>query len=235
MSARERCETERKSRPPVPGEACRVLVIRHGETDWNVGNRIQGQLDIGLNAQGRWQAARLAEALADEPLDAIYASDLQRAWHTAEALAAVGQPLPQAEPGLRERHFGVFQGLAWDEIAQQHPEAHRRWKARDPAFGPQDGETLSGFYARVVGVAERLLARHPGQTVALVAHGGVLDCLYRAAARVALEAPRSWTLPNTGVGRLLHSPEGLALVGWADTRHLDDQVGADDATVGPAA
>ncbi|MBL0718802.1 histidine phosphatase family protein [Piscinibacter sp. Jin2] len=235
MSARERCETGPVLRPAVPGEACRVLVIRHGETDWNVGSRIQGQIDIGLNDRGRWQAARLAEALRDEPIDAIYASDLQRAWHTAEALAAVGLPQPRAEPGLRERHFGIFQGLAWDEIAEQHPEAHRRWKTRDPAFGPEGGESLEVFYARVTAVAERLLAPHPGQTVALIAHGGVLDCLYRAAARVALSAPRGWTLPNTGVGRLVHSSEGLALLGWADTRHLDEQAGADDATVGPAA
>lgn len=224
------------SLPPAPPavEPCRLLVIRHGETDWNVGNRIQGQLDIGLNATGRWQARRLAQALGEETLDAVYASDLQRAWHTAQALGEVGHPAPQAEPGLRERHFGVFQGLAWDEIAARHPEAHQRWKARDPDFGPEGGETLSDFFARVGTVAGRLARRHPGQTIALVAHGGVLDCLYRCAARVALDAPRTWTLPNTGVGRLLHSPEGFILLGWADTRHLD-QVASDDATVGPAA
>ena len=93
-------------------EAARVLAIRHGETTWNVDTRIQGQLDIGLNDTGRWQAGRLAQALAGEPISAIYASDLGRAFETAQHVArATGVPVIP-EPGLRERHFGEFQGLS---------------------------------------------------------------------------------------------------------------------------
>lgn len=220
--------------PAAATEPCRLLLIRHGETDWNVGQRIQGQLDIELNEAGRWQAARLAEALRGQALDAVYSSDLRRAHLTALALSAAGQPAPTLLPTLRERHFGVFQGLSWDEIAAHHPAEHARWKAREPGFGPPGGETLQAFDARVLAAVGGLAADHPGQAVAVVAHGGVLDCLYRAAARLPLEAPRSWTLPNTGVGRLLHGPEGFTLLGWADTRHLDGP-GQDDASVGPAA
>ena len=95
-------------------------------------------------------------------------------------------------------------------------------------FGPEGGETLVDFYARSVTTAAELAARHPGQTIALVAHGGVLDCLYRAATRLDLQAPRTWDLSNTTINRLLWTPEGLSLVGWADTTHL--QGGALDET-----
>lgn len=204
-----------------PGEATRVFAIRHGETDWNVDTRIQGQLDIGLNDTGRWQARRMARALAGERFDAIYASDLERAFHTALALSGETGVEVQPEMGLRERHFGAFQGLTWAEIEQGHPEESRRWRSRDTSFGPDGGETLQAFYDRVVATAERLAARHPGQTIALVAHGGVMDCLYRAAARVALTAPRTWQLGNASINRLLFTDAGFTLVGWSDTSHLD--------------
>lgn len=201
--------------------ATRVLVVRHGETAWNVDTRIQGQLDIGLNDTGRWQAERLAQALGGEVLDAIYASDLSRAYATAEAVARVaGRPV-QPDTGLRERHFGIFQGRTWGEIAEQHPAESDRWRRRDPGFGPAGGETLQAFYDRVVAAARRLVAPHAGQTVVLVAHGGVLDCLYRAATRVALDAPRTWQLGNASINRLLYSSEGFTLVGWGDTAHLE--------------
>jgi probable phosphoglycerate mutase len=202
-------------------EATRLVVVRHGETAWNVEQRIQGQLDIPLNDTGRWQARRVAAALADEGLTAVYSSDLQRAAATAQALAdATGLALG-TDTGLRERAFGVFEGVTFREIEQRWPEDALRWRRREPGFGPGGGERLADFYARCVAAALRLAARHPGETIALVAHGGVLDCLYRAATRIALDAPRSWQLPNAGINRLLHSAGGLVLVGWNDTGHLE--------------
>lgn len=201
--------------------ATRLLAIRHGETDWNVGTRIQGQLDIPLNATGRWQAARLARALADEGLTRLYSSDLQRARQTAQALAeATGLPVHE-ERGLRERAFGTFEGQTWSEIEQRWPAESERWRRRDPDFGPPGGETLAQFYERCVAAALRIAQAHPGEAIALVAHGGVLDCLYRAAGRLELRAPRTWQLGNASVNRLLHTEGGFTLVGWADTTHLD--------------
>ncbi|RZU00526.1 histidine phosphatase family protein [Rivibacter subsaxonicus] len=199
----------------------RVLAIRHGETAWNVDTRIQGQLDIGLNDTGRWQATRLAEALADEGIDAIYSSDLSRALDTARSVAGRIELPVQTDTGLRERHFGSFEGQTWAEIEQRHPAESLRWRKREPGFGPPGGETLQGFYERVVETASRLVAGHRGKTVALVAHGGVLDCLYRAATRIELDAPRTWQLRNAGINRLLHTQAGFMLVGWGDTAHLE--------------
>ena len=199
----------------------RILAIRHGETAWNVDSRIQGQLDIPLNELGRWQAAQLAHAVAGEGLQAVYTSDLQRAYETARAVGrGAGLPL-RTDPGLRERSFGEFEGHTFKEIEAQWPEQSLRWRRRDPEYGPAGGESLRQFYERCVATATRIAAAHPGQAIALVAHGGVMDCLYRAATRVDLQAPRSWQLGNASINRLLHTPGGFTLVGWSDTSHLD--------------
>lgn len=200
----------------------RLVAIRHGETAWNAERRLQGQLDIPLNAVGERQAARLAEALRHEGLELVVASDLGRAWCTAQALALpLGLPLTP-EPGLRERAFGAMEGHTYEDIESRWPEWAARWKARDPAFAaPGGGESLRDFYARCVATVERVARAHAGQTLALVCHGGVLDCLYRAAARLPLDAPRTWQLGNAAVNRLLHTPQGLSLVGWNDQAHLD--------------
>jgi 2,3-bisphosphoglycerate-dependent phosphoglycerate mutase len=204
-------------------QVTRVLAIRHGETAWNVDTRIQGQLDIPLNDTGRWQAQRLALAVADEGIAAVYSSDLLRAYETAQSVArGSGQPV-STDTGLRERGFGVFEGLTFREIEERWPEQSERWRKRDPAFGPEGGEMLSDFYARCVATASRLAAAHPGETIALVAHGGVMDSLYRAASRVALDAPRSWLVGNASINRLLYTPQGFTLVGWSDTHHLEDK------------
>lgn len=211
------------------GEPTRIVAIRHGETDWNAGARVQGQLDIALNRTGRAQAARLADALRDEGLDAVFASDLARAADTARAFAEpLALPLT-LDAGLRERAFGVFEGRTYDEIARRWPQSAQRWRARDPDFAAAGGESLAGFQARCVAAAERIARAHAGRCVALVTHGGVLDALYRAAVRIAPGAARTWVLGNASINRLLHSSEGFGLVGWDDRTHLDglalDEIG----------
>jgi probable phosphoglycerate mutase len=201
--------------------ATRIVAVRHGQTAWNVDKRIQGQIDVGLDATGQWQARRVAQSLCEERFDAIYASDLARACDTARAIAqAVGLDV-RTDRGLRERSFGVFQGLTFAEIEQRFPEPARRWRQREAGFGPDGGESLERFCARAVGAVKALAARHRGQHIAVVTHGGVLDALYRAASRVALDAPRSWQLDNASINRLLASDSGLVVVGWADTLHLE--------------
>ena len=203
-------------------QATRILAIRHGETLWNVDSRIQGHLDISLNETGRWQAERLGLALKDEPIAAIYASDLSRAHDTALAVSRhTGVPV-RPEPGLRERSFGEFEGRTFAEIETELPEQAQRWRQRDPTFTPTGGESLLMLEARVLSVAARLAAQHPGEQIALFAHGGVMDILYRAATRLDLQAARTWALGNTAINRLLWSPEGFSLVGWADVQHLSE-------------
>lgn len=203
-------------------DATRIIAIRHGETAWNVDTRIQGQLDIPLNATGRWQASRLAQALAGEPIAAVYASDLLRAWDTALSVGnAAGLPVVTHE-GLRERGFGIFQGRTYAEVEQLWPDLALRWRKRDPDFAPEGGESLVQFRERVTATAHALAERHPGEQIVMVGHGGVMDVLYRAATGQSLQAPRTWELGNAAINRLLWTHEGLTLVGWSDTLHLDD-------------
>ncbi len=203
-------------------QATRIIAVRHGETAWNVDTRIQGHLDIPLNDTGLWQARQLGRALADEPVAAIYASDLRRAHATAQAVAdATGAPLA-TDVRLRERAFGLMEGRTFREIEAELPEQARRWRQRDPDFEPEGGESLLTFRERITAATHALARRHPGELIALVAHGGVMDVLYRAATGQELQAPRTWLLANAAINRLLWTEDGLTLVGWADTQHLED-------------
>ena len=211
----------------------RVVAIRHGETVWNAEMRMQGQLDTALSERGRWQARRAAAALATDGIEAIFASDLARAFDTAQALAdRTGLPIA-TDRGLRERSFGVFQGYTYAEIDARWPEASARWRHHDPDFGAEEGETLRDFSARAVAACTRIAAGQAGRTIAIVTHGGVLDCLYRAASGIDLGAPRSWELGNAAINRLLYTPRGFVLVGWSDTSHLKGDT-LDDASEGDA-
>lgn len=202
----------------------RILALRHGETAWNKDKRLQGQLDIPLNERGHWQAARAAEALRDESIAAVYSSDLARAHQTATAIAAALGLAVQTHQGLRERHFGEFQGKTWTELEIEQPEATQAWRKRVPEFAPGGGETLLQLRERVESTLHELAARHQGEQIVVVAHGGVLDVVYRCATRLELQAPRTWAVENAAINRLLWTPDGLSLIGWADSSHLDGSV-----------
>ena len=213
-----------------------ILFIRHGETDWNRIKRIQGHIDIPLAESGVAQAQQLGVRVAQEVqsgarLDAIWSSDLLRAQQTAQPIAeAMGLPVQLTE-GLRERNYGAFQGHDSDEIAERFPDEYAHWQTRDPGFAPPEGESQREFYHRVLHALEPILAMHPGGRIACVAHGGVLDCVYRFANGLALDAPRAWPLLNTSVN-VVDFERGdyvtqARVVAWGDVAHLGG-VSADD-------
>lgn len=217
-------------------QATRIIAIRHGETAWNVDTRLQGHTDIGLNARGHWQAKRVAIALAGEDIHAIYSSDLSRASITAQAIAQHNTGLTEktvpTHAGLRERGFGMFEGLTRAQITTNFPEASKRWHTRDPHFVPPGGESLQQLRERIVNTVAELASRHLGQQIMIVAHGGVMDALYRLATQLDWNAPRTWALGNAAINRLLWTPNGLTLVGWADEHHLGAANADDSATIG---
>jgi broad specificity phosphatase PhoE len=144
----------------------RILLVRHGETDWNVSRRVQGHSDTPLNATGRAQARALGAELADEPIDAAYSSDLMRAHETARLVAEPRGLDVIALSDLRERHFGTWEGLTDDEIFARFPEA------REGPWG--DGETKEAMLARVRVALQNIADAHPGGCVLVVSHGGPL-------------------------------------------------------------
>lgn len=201
-----------------------LLLIRHGETAWNAEHRIQGSLDIPLSATGFWQAGRLADRLAAERIDAVYSSDQARAWLTALPLASRHGLEPRADARLRERSFGVFEGHTLDEIAARWPAEFAAWRERDPAWAMPDGESGAAFIERVNAALHDIACKWAGATVAVVAHGGVLDVAYRTARALAWDAPREHVMANAAINRIAAAapPLRLEIVDWGDVAHLSE-------------
>lgn len=206
----------------------KILLIRHGETAWNAVRRLQGHIDIGLNEEGRRQAAALAQALAAEDLDAFVASDLQRALQTAQAVAARHALPVRQDAGLRERCYGVFEGMLYADIEQTYPAEFAAWQARDIDAvmppGERVAESFRRFHQRCVDGIGHWAGRHPGQTIAIVAHGGVLECAYRAATGMALDSPRDFQVKNASINRFTFADGKLTLASWGEVAHLEAAV-----------
>jgi 2,3-bisphosphoglycerate-dependent phosphoglycerate mutase len=199
-----------------------LLFIRHGETDWNRRQCFQGQLDVPLNANGLLQAQRLGARLADEPFDVLVSSDLQRAQQTAAPLAQAWGQSPRLVPALREQRFGIWEGLDFAAIQQQHAELWPRWLEHDGDFAVPGGESMREFHARVLDAVKALAGEASGQRVAIVTHGGVLDMLWRTALGLPLSGLRQCEIPNTGLNRLRWAGGTLHVDSWADAAHVSD-------------
>jgi probable phosphoglycerate mutase len=205
-----------------------ILLVRHGETDWNKAQRLQGHIDIGLNDQGIVQAKLLGSALAQEKIDIAYSSDLSRALDTANTITAHHDVPTFIDANLRERCYGEIQGMTYQEIEQQLPDNHRAWHSRNPDFQPLGGETLRQFYERVTTSIERIAKNHLGQVILIVAHGGVLDCMYRHATQMDITEKRKVELLNTSLNRLKYHENRFEIESWGDVSHLQDQAALDE-------
>lgn len=201
-----------------------IWLIRHGETDWNKARRLQGWKDIPLNEAGADQAEKLAHRLHDDalagPFSAIYSSDLERAHRTAVPVSERLSLRVRPEPGLRERCYGVLEGLNMDELDSVQPEAAAAWKSREPDRVLEGGETLKQFHDRVVATIADVAARHEGERVLLFSHGGVLDIAWRHAQGIPLTYPRDAALLNAGVNRLAIENGRWRIMGWGDVAHI---------------
>jgi 2,3-bisphosphoglycerate-dependent phosphoglycerate mutase len=206
----------------------RLLIVRHGQTDWNTDGRFQGQTDIPLNLTGIQQAQAVAGRLSTEQPAAIYASDLQRAWQTGEIIQAAFQPARRveliSEPSLREMCFGEWEGLTYSEIQARQPRLLERWESDLEHNTPPGGESLLDLRKRVQAVYKSILAEHPNMTVVVVAHGGPLQTLLATA--LGLPAGRFWQvhLSNASLSELSIYPEGAMLNQLNCTCHLRSDI-----------
>lgn len=198
----------------------RICFIRHGETDWNVARRIQGQIDVELNETGRGQALAMAFNAGHYDFSAVYSSDLLRAVETAKRVAERRGLEVQTLPQLRERHFGVFQGLTAEEGLQRYPAAQCWYTGRDVNYEFGTGESLLTFAERVHEAVATLTRHHPGQTIAAVSHAGVLEIVYRKATGRPLHTPRDFVIPNCALNWFSFDEKGWHLEAWDDHHHL---------------
>lgn len=199
-----------------------MILIRHGETDWNRQLRFQGHIDIGLNDIGLEQARRVGLRLAGEAAHRVYASDLLRARQTAEPVGTHLKLEVVGDAALREQSFGRMEGLTVDEIKSNHPDAWDGWLRFHEDYCMPGGETTRQFHARVMDALNRLAQAHAGETLVVVTHGGVLDMVYRTARSLGLNGPRQSDIPNAGVNRVQVREGGVDILAWADTAHLAD-------------
>jgi 2,3-bisphosphoglycerate-dependent phosphoglycerate mutase len=202
-----------------------LILIRHGETDWNRAQRFQGQIDVPLNPRGLAQAHRLAQRLARERVDAMYASDLIRTRQTAQPSSDRLELSATPNPALREQGFGILEGMSAAEIIERHPHEWAGWTRFDPDYAPPGGESTRAFHARVLAEILALAERHQRETLALVTHGGVLDMLWRTAHDKPLSGPRQCPIPNAGVNRVRVRGGRLEVLEWGDDAHVADLVG----------
>jgi probable phosphoglycerate mutase len=200
--------------------ATQVCLVRHGETAWNAEGRVQGQLDIPLSDVGLAQARAVAAVLGNESFSAIYSSDLARVRQTAQPSAErLGLPV-SLDPALRERHYGVFQGMTYSEAKERLPEDYARFRAKDPDFAFTSGESLARFNERALACMESLVEKHAGEKLLVFTHGGVLEMIYRHATGRGLSSTRDFEIPNAAINRIEAGAQGWRVRAWADIAHL---------------
>ena len=203
-----------------------ILAIRHGETRWNAEERFQGHEDSPLTANGRRQVTALGQRLQQMAFDRLISSDLGRARETAAIIARFTGHTVETEPRLRERNYGVLEGLTIPEIKAVHADVLARFHMDDPAYVIPGGESHQMHYDRNIDWLETHLAAHPGSTVAIVGHGGVLDSLFRYVSQRPLDRPRCYVTTNASLSIFCHglfygTPRWV-IQSWGDAAHLAD-------------
>lgn len=201
-----------------------IIALRHGETRWNVEERFQGHGDSPLTETGRRQVAALAQRLKTMPFDELISSDLDRARSSAAIIAAATGHRVETDARLRERHYGVLEGLSMAQIKADHADVLDRFNADDPDYRIPGGESHRMVYERHIAWVEDRVAGHPGTTAAIVIHGGVLDSLFRLAARLPLSQPRCYVTSNASLNVFAHGrfygTERWVIQAWGDTGHM---------------
>jgi len=204
------------------------ILVRHGETEWNRLGRIQGHLDSPLNEQGVAQAQSIAARLEREPFDRLLSSDLGRAITTARIIAARTGHQVQADARLRERHYGIFQGLTRVEARLTFPAEYTEYEAEDVDHSIPGGESTSECFRRNLACLQELATNHVAERLVVVTHGGVLDGLRRHALGLSHVGARVFTIVNGSLNWFTYDGELWTLERWGDAAHLRHGEALDD-------
>jgi probable phosphoglycerate mutase len=199
-----------------------VIIVRHGETEWNLRLIRQGHLDSPLTDRGMAQAKALAQRLAQEKFTTLYSSDLGRAVQTAQEIANVTGHSIVTDPRLRERHLGIFQGLSGQEIQARFPEEYRFHRTLGPTYVIPEGESVEQQVARNIEYLNELAEKHLGEAIVVVTHGGVLSGLFRHTFSIPFTAPRRFDFTNAGLNVFAYEDGNWFLQVWGDVSHLTE-------------
>jgi probable phosphoglycerate mutase len=186
-----------------------IILIRHGETEWNSQLRMQGHSNSALSSVGRGQIQALGEWMKNVSFEHIYSSDSLRARQTAEAITQYSGDTLQFDQRIREKNLGVFEGLTSIEARERHPEIYRLFKTGGANYVIDEGESTQQVLDRALEFIEEIRLRHPEQRVVMVTHGGVVRVLMKHTLGLSLDAPTSFLIKNTGIFRLVWNEKWL--------------------------
>lgn len=198
----------------------KIIFVRHGQTEWNVLGRYQGQTDVALSPLGIEQAEKLAAHFQVDKIEAVYSSDLARAMKTASCVADRFGLTVEPRPELRELNFGDWEGLTYDEIVAKWPDALENFFQHPDVLEIPHGESFPKLRERALACVEEIVARHPDQTVAVFAHGAILRTILTAALHMDLQYV--WTIRqfNTAVNIVTYTEHGTTVELINGTGHL---------------
>lgn len=201
-------------------ERTKIIIVRHGQTEWNIRGIRQGHLDSRLTERGLAQAKALGQRLGREKFTALYSSDLGRAVQTAQEVSSVTGHAIIKDARLRERHLGIFQGLNAEEINAKYPEERRLMRTSGPGYVIPGGESMVQQVERNVAFLDNLAQKHEGETIVVVTHGGVVSGFFRYTLAIPLEAPRRFEFVNAGLNVFAREDDNWMLLTWGDISHL---------------
>lgn len=201
-----------------------IWLIRHGETDWNAAQRLQGWRDIPLNDTGKNQAKSVQRFLDQQRIafDGVLSSDLQRAIQTAQIAFAQHQYPIEQIPALRERNYGIYEGHPWQSLTQLPNEPAPKINLRDPSLDVPEGESLLTFHQRIIEAFNQIALQRPNQKLAVIAHGGVIEMVWRYIQQADLSTPRPYKILNASVNHFaINQEQQWQEIAWAQVAHLD--------------
>ena len=201
-----------------------LLIVRHGETEWNAEGRIQGHTDIGLSENGAQQARSLGQRLADRQIDVAYSSDLKRTSETARLALGHRNVVLNETPRLREYHKGIFEGMTLTEIQTQFPDEYPKYLEKDLSYAPGGGETTRDVSTRMASIFQEIKAEHLDETVLVVSHGGALRAAMVSLLDMPLEGNWSFVFGNCGLTMVDTFADNAVLRLFNDTSHLNGTV-----------
>ena len=201
-----------------------LLIVRHGETEWNAEGRIQGHTDIGLSENGAQQARSLGQRLADRQIDVAYSSDLKRTSETARLALGHRNVVLNETPRLREYHKGIFEGMTLTEIQTQFPDEYPKYLEKDLSYAPEGGETTRDVSTRMASIFQEIKAEHLAETVLVVSHGGALRAAMVSLLGMHLEGNWSFVFGNCGLTMVDTFADNAVLRLFNDTSHINGTV-----------
>ena len=197
-----------------------IIIVRHGQTEWNIRGIRQGYLDSPLTAKGARPGKSFGAALGAGEIHRAVQQRSGRALQTAQEVAKVTGHEIVTDARLRERHLGIFQGLNAEEINAKHPEERRLMRSQGPGYVIPGGESMVQQVERNIECLNELAKRHQGEQIVVVTHGGVVSGFFRHTLEIALEAPRRFEFVNAGINVFAHEDGNWMLLTWGDVSHL---------------